>query len=136
MSTKLKIEDSDALAEEVWLGDDGPFDFYPPKIGKLMKTFRRIGTSNESESGGLMLQAQWDWLERGFGEEDWEHIEARLDDDDDPLDFPHIQKLFEDLLAVAAGRPTISPGASSPKRQAKRRQAARSVTASDSETSE
>ena len=62
------------------------------------------------EDGASSLRAELEvlegWLEQAFGEEVAEEILERLEDPEDALDTPHIQKLMQALLSAATGDPT------------------------------
>lgn len=97
--------------EEVYLGDDGPFEFVVPKIGGIMSVARSDKTGEELEQESI--RAQTKWLQDGFDPEDWADILDRLDDPEDNLDWPHMFRLFEALMASQGERPTTSSGDSS-----------------------
>lgn len=124
-------------SEEVFIGGEGPYEFYFPKVGALLSKMRRaaVESKNEDEKGEQFFNLQMAWLERGFGEDTWTDIVDRLEDEEDVLEQAHVNAMFQLLLKAASGRPTTSSNGSSRSRSASKPKAARSRQASGSETS-
>lgn len=91
------------------------YRFAYPKVSPLLSaTTKAARVTDENERGALSLEAQDKWLALGFGPEQWAHIQSRLDNEGDVLDFPHMQRLFTALFEVACGsRPPTWRGDSS-----------------------
>lgn len=100
--------------EPVNLGTSS-YEFAFPKVAPLLNAQTRAGRIQDKDERGLvMLAAQERWLELGFGPSQWAHIKARTEDEADPLDFRHIQAMFEALFEKAvADRPPTWRGDSS-----------------------
>lgn len=124
MSVTINIDARPHEVEDVYLGDDGPWVFTTPKSANVMSALRKLGAGNGALEVNMntlgLLNAQWGWLEEGLGSEVWEHIEARLADNDDPLDYPHLQQLFDVLFEQVSNRPPSSAGGSSESPPAKK----------------
>lgn len=134
----IKVEDTtphDAWTDDVDLvGVEYPFT-YPP-IGRLIKAQRRVRyESDPSRREEIMTEATFAWLADGFGPEAWAHIEARLDDDDDPLNELHLAHAVRLIKEADAARPTMSSADASQPQQTRKFQAAQSTKESDSPTS-
>lgn len=110
MALQINTDARPDEVEEVFFGDDGPYEFVTPKIAPLIAAMRKLQYDQSDEAGMVALEAQDRWLRNGFGEEQWERIQERLDDDDDPLDFWHLEQVFEALFQQVSGRPPTSPG--------------------------
>lgn len=114
MVVKVNTDPRPDEIEEVWLGDDGPYEFVTPKVAPLIAAMRKMRTMSEEEAGYSSLDAQDRWMKKGFGPDQWARIQKRLDDEDDPLDFDHIMQVFEAIFETVTGRPPTSLGGSSP----------------------
>ena len=114
MGVVIAVEPRPDDVEDVDLGGS-EYVFAYPKVSPLLNAMQRAqGVKDREERGDMILTAQNQWLAAGFGPEQWAHIQSRLDDLADPLDFRHILALFEALFQKAAnGRPPTSPGGSS-----------------------
>lgn len=110
MSVKINTDPRPNEVEEVWFGDDGPYVFTTPKIAPLLAAMRRMNTASDAELGDIALDTQDEWLAAGFGEEQWNRIQGRIADPEDPLDTWHLMEVFEELFRQAAGRPPTSLG--------------------------
>lgn len=106
--------------EEVYLpgpvkgaDEEGPFEFVFPRIGKLIRMQRRLKGLNMAEAAGEEIDGMLQWLAAGFGPDAWQHIDARLSNDDDLLDEEHMAKLFQLLNENNTGRPTTSSNGAS-----------------------
>lgn len=109
-------ERGDEKVEDIYLGDDGPFTFWPPKSGGLMDVALFDGTPQEQEM--LAIRRRAEWIRDGFDPDDWAHIDARLKDADDPLDWDHLIALQEQVQeAMALRPPTSSRGSSTSRRR-------------------
>lgn len=132
MSIKVDVN-KDYRVEEVWLGEDGPYDFLVPKVALLSEAARRSENLDEETRSVILLNAQMRWLAQGFGE-DWARIEARLSDENDILDVPHLTQVFAAITEEVSARPTISPRDHLPPRRARVSTAEPSRMASESES--
>jgi hypothetical protein len=108
--------------EEVYLpgarpghDQEGPYEFTFPRIGKLLKMQRRLKGLNLAQAAVEEIDGMLQWLAAGFGPDAWEHIDARLADDDDLLDEEHMVRLFQLLNegSTGTGRPTTSSNGAS-----------------------
>lgn len=139
MAIEVKAEDRGDVPEMETIklvGED--YEFYFPKVGALLSRLRRAGqeSKDDNEKGERYFELQMSWLERGFGEETWEEITDRLEDDDDALEQEHLTQAFSLLLKAGSGRPPTSSTGSSRSRSASKPKAARSRRASASVTSD
>lgn len=140
MAIEVKVDlegDDTPEMETIRLAGGDEYEFYFPKVGALLSKLRRAGveSKNDEEKGERYFELQTSWLERGFGEEVWEEITDRLEDEDDRLEQKHLSEAFRLLLKAASGRPTTSSNGSSRSRSASKPKAARSRRASGLETS-
>lgn len=143
MAIRIQAEDrvSNTVAdEEVYLpgprkgdGEEGPFEFEFPRIGRLIRVQRRLKNRDPLEAMSTEIDGMLEWLASGFGPEAWEHIDARLADDADLLDEEHMVKLFQLLNERDTGRPTTSSNGASRQPWKNRPSAAPSPLASVSE---
>ena len=109
----IAVEPRDGELEPVNLGDSS-YEFAYPKVSPLLNAQQKALTLPDAEKAQIMMGAQEKWMATGFGPNQWAHIQSRLEDDGDPLDFPHMQQLFEALFAKAAqSRPPTWRGDSS-----------------------
>jgi hypothetical protein len=122
-------EDTEREVEQVDLGGT-VYDFAFPKTNLLIQSYRKAGLLPKDEQGLASVDAQYRWLEKGFGEEQWGVLQARLDDEDDWLDHPHMDDLFKQLVRLNTGRPTMSRPSSSQQPRQKKQTAKRSQKAS------
>ena len=115
MSIDIDVEERDpADVEPVNLGASS-YEFAYPKVSPLLAAQQRAATeTDDATKASLMMAAQDRWLQLGFGPTQWAHIQARLEDDTDALDFRHMQALFTALFEKAAqNRPPMWRGDSS-----------------------
>lgn len=113
--------------------DDEPYIFHLTGIKPILIARRRARGLPANEAIEMMELAQEEWLQEGFGNEDWEEIQARLDDPKDVLNDFHIEYVVEQLLQEGGDRPTTSSNAASRRRRARQAQAAQSTKESTSE---
>lgn len=131
----IKIEDEYVeQEEEVYLLDEGPFQFFYPRVKPIRAAHRRLLEVGEEEAAPDVLRAVKKWLAKGFGPDAWNHIEARLADEEDPLDDDHIDHLFKALMSARARRPSTSSNGASRQPWKKAPTAAPSPVESDSTT--
>lgn len=130
----IKIEDEYVeQEEEVYLLDEGPFQFFYPRVKPIRAAHRRLLEVGEEEAAPDVLRAVKKWLAQGFGPDAWAHIQARLDDERDALDDDHIDHLFKELMSARTrGRPTTSSNGASRQPWKKSPTAAPSPVESDS----
>ena len=123
MAIRIKEDDrlSDAAGdEEIYLpgpvkgsDEEGPYEFQYPRVGKLIRLQRRLKGMEMLQAATSEVDGMLEWLAYGFGREAWEHIDARINDDDDLLDEEHMVKLFQLLNVSETGRPTTSSNGAS-----------------------
>jgi hypothetical protein len=138
IEVEVDLKDDAPEMETIRLAGGEEYEFFFPKVGALLSRLRRAGqeSKTDEEKGEKYFELQMSWLERGFGEDVWEEITDRLEDEDDNLEQGHLTQAFRLLLkAASGGRPTTSSNGSSRSRSASKPRAARSRQASDSETS-
>ena len=116
------MEGQEGATEEVWLpgqgatedqpasatGEEGPFEFVFPRMGKILKMQRTLTSLDDVSAVLESSKATTAWMAQGFGPDAWAHIVGRLDDDADILDDEHLQWLFVQLQKSNTGRPTTS----------------------------
>lgn len=110
----IQVDADPTEAEPVNLGTSS-YQFNFPKVSPLISALEKAQKIvDKDERGSMILAAQNRWLLLGFGSEQWNHIQARLDSEADPLDFKHILEMFKQLFEKAAGnRPPTWRGDSS-----------------------
>jgi hypothetical protein len=138
IEVEVDLKDDAPEMETIRLAGGDEYEFFFPKVGALLSRLRRAGqeSKTDEEKGEKYFELQMSWLERGFGEDVWEEITDRLEDEDDKLEQGHLTQAFRLLLkAASGGRPTTSSNGSSRSRSASKRKAAPSRRVSDSETS-
>jgi hypothetical protein len=86
------------------------YQIKPPKSSLALKLAVRAKTAEDDPS--LMMEAIDEWVDKAFGKEEAENVRARLDDEDDVLDFPHIMALMEAVIERTTGNPTSSSSGS------------------------
>jgi hypothetical protein len=80
-------------------GNDHVYTFNPPKTATMILDIY------EDENQGL--KAMMDWLGEGLSDEDEAHLEARLRDPEDDVDFPDLRDMIKSFIEKSAtGRPT------------------------------
>lgn len=91
------------------------YQFTFPKSAPLLTAIQKAARiTDEDEQGLFALEARYAWLASGFGPDQWAHITGRLEDNEDPLDTPHMADMFSQLFKAAnTSRPPTSPGDSS-----------------------
>lgn len=90
------------------------YPFKTPKVAIVLSALLRSrGITDQIERVQILVGAQAEWVKRGIGAEAWADVEARMQDDDDPLDWPDISSAFEERMSADAGRPTTSSAGSS-----------------------
>lgn len=115
MSVDIDLSaDEPGEVEIVNLGTDR-LQFQFPKVAPLLSAMKRAETTTDEEQRAMIrLQATERWLQLGFGNQQWEHIQKRLATEGDPLDFKHVQQMFRQLFEKASGqRPPTWRGDSS-----------------------
>lgn len=110
----IAVTPRDDEAEPVNLGTSS-YVFTFPKVSPLLSAQQKAGhVQGDAEKAQIAMDSQDAWLALGFGPEQWAHIQNRLDSNDDPLDFPHMQDLFKQLFEKAVqNRPPTWRGDSS-----------------------
>lgn len=133
-------ESQEGATEEVYLpgphGEpdaEGPYEFAYPRMGRILRVQRNVTSMTDPQAVIESSRATMGWMADGFGPDAWEHITARLDDDNDILDDEHIQWLFVELQKSHTGRPTTSSNGAARQPWKRPSMAAPSAPASDSE---
>lgn len=81
-------------------GDKHVYTFAPPKQASMVLKV----LDSESDIGAA--KAAFQWLDEGLSEEDQQHLEARLRDPEDDLDFDVLEDIVTGLVEKVSGRPT------------------------------
>lgn len=79
------------------------YDILPPKASFGLKLVAVSG--NDPTAYGSMMD---EWIVKAFGKVGAKKIQARLVDEADDLDYPHIMKLMQAIAEAATGNPTSS----------------------------
>lgn len=90
------------------------YPFRTPKIAVVLSALIRMKGKREIEQTQILLEAQAKWLKKGIGDEGWAKIEARLQDDDDILDWPDLSNAFQDKVGQVSGPRPITSSSASP----------------------
>lgn len=77
----------------------------PPKVSKFLRMAAQAELE-EGTSAAANIEQIEDWVLKAFGEDDGNDVLDRIDDDNDKLDYPHIQKLIQQTMAYATRNPT------------------------------
>jgi hypothetical protein len=85
-------------------GDDHVYTFLPPKQAGVFMPM--LDAANDDAASMSAARAAFKWLDDGLGKEDQDHIEARLRDEDDDLDFDTLGEVINGLMEKVSGRPT------------------------------
>jgi hypothetical protein len=81
------------------------YDVTPPKSASAMR-IAWLSAEKDSDPDAVM-QALEAWIDKAFGDQA-DDVRRRLyEDDDDPLDFPHIMTLMNKLVELNSGLPTM-----------------------------
>jgi hypothetical protein len=83
-------------------GDKHVYSFTPPKQARVFMPLLAAGDDGDIASS----KAVFEWLDDGLSEEDREHLEARLRDPEDDLDFDTLGEIVKGLMEKVSGRPT------------------------------
>ena len=90
-------------------GDDHVYTFTPPKQAGTAMPLIKSDMDIKSDAFGLAAaRSTFKWLDDGLSDEDREHIEARLRDPKDDLDFDTLGEVVEALMERVTGKPTGS----------------------------
>jgi hypothetical protein len=99
LSFKVAKRDRTPITFEID-GDDHIYTFKPPKqaamVLNVMAAMDDVGAA----------RAAFGWLDKGMSEEDRAHLEARLRDEEDDIDFDVLEDIVTDLVEKVSGRPT------------------------------
>lgn len=101
------------IIEDVWFGDVGNpyqsegYTFTAGPVPDLLSAYLI------DDDGEFTIKAKTNWLRDGFTEEDWDEIQERLKDPEDPLRAIHVYEMFNVLVAEVSKRPFTSSSASS-----------------------
>ena len=78
-----------------------------PHWGVGLRQVHLLDEEGDDDAAGLRSsRAIFAWLDKGLSKEDQEHIEARLRDEDDDLDFDTLGDIIQKLMERVSGRPT------------------------------
>lgn len=88
------------------------YRFTIPKIAPVISAMIRMRDLPPGRAEVEMAYAQAQWVRRGLGEQAWARVNERLEDDNDPLDWPHLSQAFQVATAQSGQRPTMSSPAS------------------------
>lgn len=88
--------------------DDDEFTFTCPKIAGAMSPLLDPRSNGDGDSNLTMTKAAWEWLYTGLPADQYDHLMARLNDEDDGLDIPDVAEVVRHLMGEATGRPTGS----------------------------
>lgn len=135
MAINIEVDQEERPTEEIFLGVEGPYIFAYPKMGKIMNAHLRVKGMPKDKAETVMVETMMDWMRRGFGDAAWDHIQKRIDNDDDSLDTPHLLNAFRLLVEAHAGRPTTSSSDASAQPWMKSQADVPSAAGSVSETS-
>jgi hypothetical protein len=82
----------------------------PPKSMLAIRLGERINSQPiDMDNLGALRDTMSEFMVLMFGTATAEDIMARLEDPDDRLDLPHLQKLVNRIVEVTTGRPPTSP---------------------------
>ena len=76
----------------------------PPKAALAIKMATQARNAARDPEKGL--EAMWEWLRIAFGDEESQHVQARLDDPSDLLDIEHVAKLMEAVIERSVDLPS------------------------------
>lgn len=80
------------------------YEMHPPKAAL---TLRLAGQAKSAGEDPVQLLAVLDeWLKRACGVKVSTEIQARLEDSEDALDYPHIMELMQAVVEATTGNPT------------------------------
>lgn len=82
------------------------YEVHPPKTALALKLAVRAKQAGDAPD--LMMAAVDEWITKAFGKTEAKKVQARLENETDDLDFPHIMQLMEALIEQATGTPTTS----------------------------
>lgn len=94
-SFRVKKRDTPRLLTFKLEDEDNEFSFRPPKIGPILLAMASDKVTDQ-------IGAQLRWFLSGLSEKTREHIQSRLDNDDDDLDIDTIQEVMGYLMGKAA----------------------------------
>jgi hypothetical protein len=80
------------------------YEVTPPKAALAMKLAVQAKTAQGDAS--LVEGAIFEWIDTAFTKADAKKIKARLSDQDDLLDYPHISQLIEALVEAGSANPS------------------------------
>jgi hypothetical protein len=86
-------------------GDEHEYTFKAPKQAGV---FMGLFDGDDEVDEMAMSRAVFEWLDKGLSEDDQKHIEDRLRDEDDDLDFDTLGDIVKALMEKSAGRPPTS----------------------------
>jgi hypothetical protein len=107
MAPDLQLNITADPREKIRVGLVGQeYDILPPKAAFGLKLAVRAKQAADDPSS---VSATVDeWIVKAFGKAEAKKIQARLEDAEDDLDFPHIVQLMEAVIAMVSGNPTSS----------------------------
>jgi hypothetical protein len=80
------------------------YEITPPKAALAMAM--AMNAKNAGEDPYALLDAISNWIRKAFGAEQAAAVLARMEDEDDLLDLPHIMQLMTAMIEKSTGDPT------------------------------
>jgi hypothetical protein len=80
-----------------------------PKSMLAIRLGEQINQKDVTKDLDALVETMREFVRLMFGSEVADGIMARLEDPDDQLDLPHIQRLVNAMVTVVTGRPPTSP---------------------------
>lgn len=100
----LVYESNTDAAKPITLTIDGDqYDFTPHKIAR---TVLPMMESNNGDYRTEMARETWRWFFAGLPDDQAKRLRGKLDDEDDPLDYPLVSQIANDMIRRVSGRPT------------------------------
>lgn len=87
-------------------GNDHVYTFTPGKQASVFMPILKGDDTDEEVYGLSVSRATFSWLDEGMTPEDVAHLEARLRDPKDDLDFTDLGPVVKGLMEASAARPT------------------------------
>lgn len=88
------------------------YPFQTPKVAIIISALMELKGKPEVQQEIIMVDAQARYMRQGLGKDGWADVQRRLEDPDDPLDWPDVVKGFQEAQSRSTGRPTTSSGGS------------------------
>jgi hypothetical protein len=81
------------------------YQITPPKWALAMKMAVQAKTTAKDDPT-VMIETIYEWVDKAFGKTQAKKVRARLDDENDNLDFKHLMVLMEKIVEVQAEEET------------------------------